>query len=94
LAAELGADAVFCNRDYEPAARARDAEVAQRLAEQGIAFHDSKDQVIFETDEVLTGAGKPFSVFTPYKNAWLKALTPFHLQAYPVRRYLDALMPR
>ncbi|MBA8737286.1 cryptochrome/photolyase family protein [Chromobacterium violaceum] len=94
LAAELGAEAVFCNRDYEPAARARDAEVAQRLAEQGVAFRDSKDQVIFETDEVLTGAGKPFSVFTPYKNAWLKKLTPFHLQAYPVRRYLDALMPR
>ncbi|KIA80220.1 deoxyribodipyrimidine photolyase [Chromobacterium piscinae] len=94
LAAELGADAVFCNRDYEPAARARDAEVEKRLAEQGIAFHHSKDQVIFETDEVLTGAGKPFGVFTPYKNAWLKALTPFHLQAYPVRRYLDALMPR
>lgn len=94
LAAELGAEAVFCNRDYEPAARERDAEVARRLSERGIAFHDSKDQVIFETDEVLTGAGKPFSVFTPYKNAWLKKLTPFHLQAYPVRRYLAALMPR
>ncbi|MCD5326282.1 cryptochrome/photolyase family protein [Chromobacterium piscinae] len=94
LAAELGADAVFCNRDYEPAARERDAEVARQLSERGIAFHDSKDQVIFETDEVLTGAGKPFSVFTPYKNAWLKKLTPFHLQAYPVRRYLAALMPR
>ncbi|UTH72621.1 deoxyribodipyrimidine photo-lyase [Chromobacterium sp. IIBBL 290-4] len=94
LAAEWGAEAVFCNRDYEPVARARDAEVAKRLAERGIAFHASKDQVIFDTDEVLTGAGKPFSVFTPYKNAWLKQLTPFHLQAYSVRRYLDALMPR
>ncbi|AUH50065.1 deoxyribodipyrimidine photolyase [Chromobacterium sp. ATCC 53434] len=94
LAAALGADAVFCNRDYEPAARERDAEVARRLSENGVAFHAAKDQVIFDTDEVLTGAGKPFSVFTPYKNAWLKALTPFHLQAYPVRRYLGALMPR
>ena len=26
-------------------------------------------------DEVLTQAGKPFSVFTPYKNAWLRRLT-------------------
>ena len=50
-----------------------------------------KDQVIFERDEVLTQAGRPFSVFTPYKNAWLRALTPFHLQAYPVDRYADAL---
>ncbi|POZ63681.1 cryptochrome/photolyase family protein [Chromobacterium alticapitis] len=94
LAAALGAEAVFCNRDYEPAARERDAAVASRLAQLGIAFHSCKDQVIFETDEVLTGAGKPFSVFTPYKNAWLKQLTPFYLQAYPVRRYLGALMPR
>ena len=28
--------------------------------------------MIFERDEVLTGAGRPFTVFTPYKNAWLK----------------------
>ena len=94
LAAQLGADAVFCNRDYEPTARERDAEAARRLSELGIAFHALKDQAIFDTDEVLTSTGKPFSVFTPYKNAWLKTLTPFHLQAYPVRGYLDALLPR
>jgi len=32
--------------------------------------------VIFERKEVLTGAGGVFSVFTPFKNAWLKKLTP------------------
>lgn len=94
LAAELGAQAVFCNRDYEPAAIARDAEVASLLAERGVAFHDSKDQVVFERDEILTAAGKPFTVFTPYKNAWLKRLDPFHLKAYPVARYLANLQPR
>ncbi|OHX13151.1 cryptochrome/photolyase family protein [Chromobacterium sphagni] len=94
LAVELGAQAVFCNHDYEPAARARDAEVERRLARQGVAMFSFKDQVVFERDEVLTGAGKPFGVFTPYKNAWLKKLTPFYLQAYPVRRYLRSLMPR
>jgi deoxyribodipyrimidine photo-lyase len=35
--------------------------------------------VIFERDEVLTQGGTPFSVFTPYKNAWLKRLTPADL---------------
>ncbi|NTV11744.1 MAG: deoxyribodipyrimidine photo-lyase, partial [Zoogloea sp.] len=44
LAAGLGAAAVYANRDYEPAARERDAEVKGRLAAQGIAFHDFKDQ--------------------------------------------------
>ena len=91
LAAQWGAEAVFTNRDYEPAAIARDAAVRQRLAAQGVAWFDYKDQVIFECDEVLTQGGKPFSVFTPYKNAWLKKLTPFYLQSYPVERYLPAL---
>lgn len=75
LARELGVAAVYVNRDYEPAAKRRDAEVAAALGESGIAFADFKDQAIFDGDEVLTLAGKPFSVFTPYKNAWLKRLT-------------------
>jgi deoxyribodipyrimidine photo-lyase len=93
LAQALGAQAVFTNHDYEPTAMARDAQVATSLAELGIAFHTSKDQVIFERDEVLTQAGGFFSVFTPYKNAWLKKLDPFYLQAYPVARYQAALAP-
>ena len=40
-----------------------------------IAFHSFKDQAIFDRDDVLTLAGKPYAVFTPYKNAWLKRLT-------------------
>jgi deoxyribodipyrimidine photo-lyase len=87
LARELGVGAVASNRDYEPAALQRDGEVGAELARHGIAFEQYKDQVIFECDEVLTLAQKPFSVFTPYKNAWLKKLTPFQLQAYAVRRY-------
>ena len=77
LARKLGAQAVFANHDYEPQAIARDARVAAALQQDGRALHTFKDQVIFERDEVLTQSGTPFSVFTPYKNAWLKAL---HLQ--------------
>ena len=72
LAAELGVNAVFINHDYEPAARARDHAVAAALKKQGCALLSSKDQVIHEKNEVLSQAGKPMSVFTPYKNAWLK----------------------
>lgn len=75
LAHELGVTAVFANRDYEPAAKLRDGKVGERLTAVGIAFHALKDQAIFDGDEVLTQAGKPFTVFTPYKNAWLKRLT-------------------
>lgn len=75
LARELGVDAVFTNRDYEPSAVARDASVTQALARDDRLFFSFKDQVIFEQSEVLTAMEKPYSVFTPYKNAWLKSLT-------------------
>ena len=38
---------------------------------------------LFDGDEVLTQQGKPYSVFTPYKNAWLKRLTAADCAAYP-----------
>lgn len=91
LAVKLKASAVYSNRDYEPDAVARDAEVAAKLASHDIAFNQYKDQVIFEQDEVLTQAGKPYGVFTPYKNAHLKKLNDFYLQAYPVDRYRQHL---
>ena len=91
LAARLGVQAVYANRDYEPQARQRDAEVARALAAQGVAFHFSKDQVIFEGGEVLTQSGKPFSVFTPYKNAWLKRLDDPCFQPYPNEKYFYRL---
>ena len=91
LAAELGVDAVFANRDYEPYATGRDAQVAAQLAAAGRRWHAFKDQVIFERDEVLTGTGRPFTVFTAYRNAWLRALTPFHLRTYAVERHAGAL---
>lgn len=86
-AASLGVEAIFSNRDYEPSAIARDAEVAATLAKTGVDFHQFKDQVIFEQSEVLTQQSKPYTVFTPYKNAHLKKLNDFYLKAYPVDRY-------
>lgn len=82
LAHELGVSTVFANRDYEPAAKQRDAEVSASLASTSIDFRCLKDQSIFDGDEVLTQAGKPFSVFTPYKNAWLKRLTTADCATY------------
>ena len=74
LAEELAVDAVFINEDYEPHAVERDKQVANALKKSGRHLYAFKDQVIFAKEEVLSLAGKPFSVFTPYKNAWLKKL--------------------
>ncbi len=83
LARELGVNAVFANRDYEPTAKTRDAAVAVALAGHGIAFELFKDQTIFECDELLTQSGKPYTVFTPYKNAWLKRCTAADAARWP-----------
>ncbi len=94
LAQALGVQAVFANHDDEPQALARDSTVRTRLAAQGRAFHTFKDHTILERNEVLTQVGNPYSVFTPYKNAWLKKINPFYLSSYPVERYAARLAPR
>jgi deoxyribodipyrimidine photo-lyase len=83
LAKELGISAVYANRDYEPSAKRRDALVAESLSVAGIAFHAFKDQAVFDGNDVLTQAGNPFSVFTPYKNAWLKRLSAADCAEWP-----------
>jgi len=95
LAAELEAESVFANHDYEPGAIARDREVQQRLREAGRSLQSFKDQVVFEKDEVLTLAGGPFSVFTPYKNAWLKRLAahPEAIEAFETAPWATSLAP-
>ncbi len=91
LAQSLKVDAVFSNRDYEPSAISRDAKVKQALADFDIDFYQYKDQVIFEQNEILTLASKPYGVFTPYKNACLKKLNDYYLKAYPVDLYVKNL---
>jgi deoxyribodipyrimidine photo-lyase len=86
-----GVEAVYANHDYEPAAAARDAAVARALQAQGVAFLTCKDQAVFEKDEVLTKEGRPFTVFTPYRNAWLKKLDAYFLKAYPAEKYRERL---
>jgi deoxyribodipyrimidine photo-lyase len=90
LALALNVQAVFCNRDYEPSAIARDLAVAATLKAAGIAFYQYKDQVIFEQDEVLSQAGKPYGVFSPYRNAHLKQLNDFYLKPYRTDQYSHA----
>ena len=75
LVRELGARRLILARDDEPPALARDGSVSASLAGSGCDMITVKDQCILERSEVLTGTGRPFSVFTPYRNAWLKRLT-------------------
>lgn len=65
---------VYCNRDYEPYANLRDLEVERFLKINRTDFVTYKDQVIFEKEELVKKDGKPYTVFTPYKNRFLEKL--------------------
>lgn len=85
---------VFTNHDYEPYARKRDAAVGKSLLSKGIEFFTCKDQVIFEKDEVVKDDGKPYTVFTPYKNKYRKKLNEFYLRSYPTEKYFPNFLQR
>ena len=78
---------VFTNIDYEPYAIKRDMDISQRLKEKGIGFHQYKDQVIFDRNEILKDNGEPYTVFTPYSKKWKTLLNDYYLQAYPTEKY-------
>lgn len=61
---------VFTNHDYEPYAIKRDNKISALLRNHDIGFHTFKDQVIFEKNDIVKKDGKPYTVFTPYQNAW------------------------
>lgn len=71
LAQELGAEAVFAARDYEPYAQARDRAVGEALGKTGIRFCTEKDSVMMEPHEVM-GPNGAYRVYTPYMKAWRK----------------------
>ena len=89
LAQQYVIKAVYTNHDYEPYAIKRDHEIAELLRSKGISFHSSKDQVIFEKDEVTKDDLKPYTVFTPYMKKWKSKLTVNHLMPHPTKNYYN-----
>lgn len=76
LVKTLKAKALYYNEDYEPYAKLRDKKVCETLAREGISASACKDHVLFSGAEINKPEGSPYKMFTPYKNSWLKKLTP------------------
>jgi deoxyribodipyrimidine photo-lyase len=79
LIAEVHPLALYYNRDYEPFARDRDHHVEKLYHAAGIEVKSFPDIVVHEPDEVCTGKGEPYTVFTPYANTWKKLAHPLPL---------------
>lgn len=69
-------DAVFVNRDYTPYSIQRDALIQKTCRKLKIDFNQYHDLLLHAPDGVLTKAGKPYTIFTPFYRASLKIPVP------------------
>ncbi len=63
---DLGANAVYWNRCYEPYAIACDKEFKASMQKLGIEAQSFNGNLLHEPWEIATRAGSPFRVYTPY----------------------------
>ncbi|MXZ35232.1 MAG: deoxyribodipyrimidine photo-lyase, partial [Acidobacteria bacterium] len=69
LVARWKVDRVWAHRGSEPGGRARDDEVARALE---VPLRLFEGETLAPPGSIRTRAGRPFSVFTPFKRAFLK----------------------
>ena len=82
LLEEYDIQSVFCNRDYEPQAIERDANIFYYLQQKNIPFKAYKDQVIFDKKDILKNDETPYVVYTPYARKWREKLTEGDYKTY------------
>ncbi|WP_405371946.1 MULTISPECIES: cryptochrome/photolyase family protein [unclassified Microbacterium] len=76
VVADAGASAVFWNRRYGGPEREIDAALKQGLRGDGIEVASFAGSLLFEPWTVTTGAGKHFSVYSPFWRACLALPSP------------------
>ena len=91
LKSQFHIKAIYTNRDYEPYAMKRDQEIEEFADANNIGFHTYKDQVIFESAEVMKRDGTPYTIFTPYSKVWKQRLMATELKLYPSEKLLSNL---
>jgi len=74
---------VAFNRDYEPFARTRDADIERLLSDEyGIAVATERDHLLIEPDELLRDgkSGQFYQVFTPFSRRWFEKFASDEVQ--------------
>jgi len=66
IISEFGIDAVYWNRCYEPAERARDRLIKAALREEGVEVQSFNGNLLVEPADIKTLQGEPYRVFTPF----------------------------
>ena len=89
LTKKYAIETVFANHDYEPYATERDNNIRKLLKETNALLRTSKDQVIFEKNEILKADGTPYTIFTHYRKKWNSLLNDFYIASYPSIQYAE-----
>lgn len=69
LFSQLPVRRVYFNRDYTPFAKRRDDALARVCAQHRVQLIVCNDALLTEPEDVSTGMGKPYKVFTPFLHA-------------------------
>jgi deoxyribodipyrimidine photo-lyase len=83
LAAETGATAIYCSRQYEPWAGELEQSLHDAMTQQQIVFKRYPGSLLFEPGQVLNQSEAPFKVFTPFWRACLRGAEPALPKAAP-----------
>jgi len=78
---------VYTNREYEPLSAYQDLYLERFLRFNKIEFLSYKDHVIFEKDELVKADGKPYTVFTAYKNKFIEKFNNEMIRPYNTASY-------
>lgn len=72
IVCELNIDALFFNKQYEADELSCQNKVEQKLRLLGSKVFSYDDQTILPPHKVLTQQNTPYTIFTPFKKAWLR----------------------
>jgi deoxyribodipyrimidine photo-lyase len=93
LAAGNHCGKVYCNAEYEVNECRRDEQVAKTLRAINVDFVRCHDRLLIEPNRVLTGQGKPYTVYTPFRNNWAQQIFKQPIEVLPAPDPLTPFTP-
>lgn len=82
LAEECACDALYFNHEYEVNEQRRDETVSRLFEKRGRSVRTFHDHVVIPPAEIHTGQGGFYSIYSPFKRAWLRRIEE---EGYEVR---------
>ncbi len=89
---QISVKTVFANTDYTPFSKERDLALRSECKKHGVEFRAFHDSLLTIPGSVLKKDGKPYTIYTPFKNSASK-LTVLEPEATPEMEFFDQRLP-